>query len=193
MQGQLAQGFAAGRGQRGHDLQAVARFVAQRPVVAQVVLGKAQQRVAGQLFRRGRFAMARQVGGRGQHVQRAGSQGARMQGRIDQGADADGDIGAVLEQVGDLVVAGQLQADVRIHGAKFGHVRHHAMEHEGRGGIDAQAPGRFLAADADRFFHVFHRGEDGAGLFQEQLALFRQLHAPCRARQQRGGQLVFQP
>ena len=69
-QRQLAQRFAARCGQRRRNLHAVAAGVAQGPAVARFVLGKAQQRMRLQFFRRGRRAVPAQILRAGQDVER---------------------------------------------------------------------------------------------------------------------------
>jgi hypothetical protein len=60
--------------------------------------------------------------------------------------DADGDVGALFQQVNDQVVAVEFQLDVGIEPAELVDVRHDGVQHERRGGVDPQTPGRGLLA-----------------------------------------------
>lgn len=115
-----------------------------------------------------------------------------MQGGVTQGADADGDVGAVLDQVDDLVAAVQFQLDLRVTLAKARYQRYQHMQHEGRSGVDPQAPGRLLAAQGHLLFRLLHLRQDTPRLGQERLALFGQLQAAGGTPQQGDVELVFQ-
>ncbi|MNY39848.1 hypothetical protein D3C86_1745540 [compost metagenome] len=69
-----------------------------------------------------------------------------MQGRVGQRADADGNVGTLLQQIDDQVVAVELKLDVGVEPSKLVDVRHDGVQHERRGSVDAQAPGRRLLA-----------------------------------------------
>ena len=115
-----------------------------------------------------------------------------MQAGVRQVADANGQIGAPLQQVDDAVVAIQLQLDLWITRAKIANQRHDHMQHKGRGGVDAQTPGRSLAAQGHLLLGFLHAGEDAPRLGQEQLALLGQLQAPGGAAQQGDGEFLLQ-
>lgn len=115
-----------------------------------------------------------------------------MQRRIGEGADADGDVGALFQQVNDQVIAVEFELNVRIELPEFVDVGNDGVEHERRGGIDAQASGRSLLARRQTLFELIHLIENQLGLFEEILALLGQVHAPRGAVDQRGVELGFE-
>ncbi|MNG12195.1 hypothetical protein D3C84_957920 [compost metagenome] len=166
--------------------------MAQRPVVEGFGLGKAEQRMRLQVFNPLRCAMARQVLGAGQYVQRAAAEGAGMQAGVGQLADADGDIGALFDQVDDQVTGVELQLDLRVQRAELADPGHDGMQHEGQGGIDAQASGRRLVMHRQVLFKFVHLLQDRLGPFEEESPFFGKIHAPGSTVDQRGAKLGFQ-
>lgn len=105
----------------------------------------------------------------------------------------NGDVGVFFQQVDDAVAGVQFQLDLRILRAEVGHQRRDHMQHERHGGVDAQAPGRLLAAQGDQLLGFVDGGEDAARVRQEGRALVGQRQPARGAGQQRGLQLLFQP
>jgi hypothetical protein len=116
-----------------------------------------------------------------------------MQRGILQRADADRDIHALFQQIDDALVAGEFELDVRLARGERRHVRHDAVEHEGRGRVDAQAPRRLLAMTRDGLFGILHRGQNGARTVKKKLSLLGQLQTARGAQNQRDAQLLFEP
>ena len=103
-----------------------------------------------------------------------------------------GQVCASFQQVDDAVVAVQFQLDLRIKRAKFADQRHDRMQHEGRGGVYAQAPCRCLAAQGHLLLGFLDAGQDAPRLSQEHLTLFGQLQASRGAAQQGNAELFLQ-
>ncbi|SPO62598.1 protein of unknown function [Pseudomonas inefficax] len=75
--------------------------------------------------------------------------------------------------------------------AEFADPRQDGMQHERRGGVDAQAPGRGLAVHRQALFHLVHLLQDQPSAFEEEATLLGQVHAPSGAVDQRGTQLAL--
>ncbi|MNG02921.1 hypothetical protein D3C84_859730 [compost metagenome] len=143
-QRQVPDRLAAGRADGRLNRPAIAMHITQRPLVEAFIVGEAQQRMPAQVLDHQRCAVLLKVSRAGDDVQRAATQRAGMQGRVGQRADADGDVGALFEQVDDQVVAVEFELDVRVEPAELVDVRHDGVQHERRGGVDPQTPGRGL-------------------------------------------------
>ncbi len=137
--------------------------------------------------------MTLQVRGAGEDIQRAAAQRTGVQGRVRQIADTNSDIRALLQQIDDQVVAVEFQLDIRVQLAKLGDIRHHCVQHEGRRGVDPQAPGRRALPQGQALFQLVHLLQDLLGPLEEKLALLGQVHASGGAIDQRGIELGFQP
>ncbi|MNH12639.1 hypothetical protein D3C79_721880 [compost metagenome] len=191
-QGQLTQGFTAGGRQARTDQQAVALGMAQRPVVEGFGLGETEQYMPLQVFDPFRGAVAGQVLGAGQQVQRAATERAGMQAGVGQLADANGNVGALFDQVDDQIAGVELQLDLRVQRAELADPGHDGMQHEGQGGIDAQASGRRLVMHRQVLFKFVHLLQDRLGPFEEESPFFGQVHAPGSTVDQRSAKLGFQ-
>ena len=166
--------------------------MAQWPFIQAVGFGEADQAVPLQVFAARRVAMPAQVLRAGQHAPAAVIQRSGMQAGVRQVTDADGQVGTPLEQVDDAVVAVQLQLDLRVTCAKLADQRNDHVQHEGRGSVDAQAPGGCLATQGHLLLGLLHAGEDAPGLGEKQLALLGQLQASRGTAQQGHRELFFQ-
>ena len=191
-QGQLAERLAAGGRDIRLDLQAIAVGVHHRPAVEMLGLGEAEQGVPSQPLDARRRAVAGQVLRAGEDVQAAGAQRPRVQGGVAERTDADRHVGALLQQVDDQVVGVEFELDVRVQPAELADVRHHRVQHEGRGGVDPQAPGGALPAQGQAFLERLHLLQDLPCLVEEVAAFLGQLHAPGGAVEQGGAELVLE-
>jgi hypothetical protein len=66
------------------------------------------------------------------------------------------------------------------------------VQHEGRGGVDPQAPGGALPAQGQAFLERLHLLQDLPCLVEEVAAFLGQLHAPGGAVEQGGAELVLE-
>ncbi|MNE46218.1 hypothetical protein D3C80_1405430 [compost metagenome] len=137
-------------------------------------------------------AVLGQVFRAGQDVQRAATQKPRMQGRVGQGPDADGDVGALFEQVDDQVIGVEFQQDVWIQLPELADPGHDGVQHERRGRIDAQAPGRRLQPLRQALFQLLHLVQHLLGPLEEKPPLLGQVHASGGAVNQRSIELALQ-
>ncbi|MNT18312.1 hypothetical protein D3C72_1535040 [compost metagenome] len=137
--------------------------------------------------------MVIQIGGAREHPHATGADGAGVQGGVLQHPDAERHIGAFFDQVDDAFVGVELQLHLGVAFAEPFDQRHQHMQHERRGSVHPQPPGRPHAAGGHLFFGFVHQGQDGPGTLQKGGAFLGEFQPARGAAQQGGLQLLLQP